>query len=192
MHRVTSKILLSFDASCNIIFRLSLNWLIRYLSNIYFDSMCICICYVNVYAILMSIPYNSFSLLETANAICVLTSIAPYSAVRFIILLYPSMRFAVAIRNSNLSNVSYNWAIIAPVIIKYERRDSSVWNSMMRDCSQEIRIALRRIKFAQHAHGTFVECIFFVHPGIYGAFLPLWIILRHLKECVKNTLFCQL
>lgn len=50
---------------------------------------------------------NFSSLLETANAI-ILTSIAPYSAVRFIILLYPSMRFAVAIRNSNLSNVSHN------------------------------------------------------------------------------------
>lgn len=49
----------------------------------------------------------STSALKTANAI-ILTSIAPHSAARFIILPHPSARFAVAIRNGNLSNVSHN------------------------------------------------------------------------------------
>lgn len=111
-----------------------------------------------------------FSPFETANAI-VLTSIAPRFTVQFIILPYPSVRFAVAIRNGNLSNVSHNWAIIAPVIIKYEARFRH---------SQEIGISSWDQICALHVRGTFVEriwlepdirvrCLFTAGGLFYGA-----------------------
>jgi len=139
MHRVTSKTLTVFDVSYNIIFQFFLKWwdIWQYMYN---DA---------IYALFLRWFHVIFlPPLETANAI-ILPSIALHSAIRFIILPYPSVRFAVAIRNSNLSNVSHNWAIIAPVIIKYERRDSGAFLSgVVHDCSQEIRISFRGIKFS--------------------------------------------
>lgn len=154
VYRVALKISVSSDILCNELFL-----------SICFDSIdkifehSILYIRTSVYSIYKLSLHRSccyFSPFETANAI-VLTSIAPCFAVQFIILPYPSVRFAVAIRNGNLSNVSHNWAIIAPVIIKYEARFRH---------SQEIGISSRDQICALHVRGTFVERIRLVHPDI--------------------------
>lgn len=73
--------------------------------------------------------------------------IPPYTI--YYILPYPTVRFAAAIRNGNLSNVSHNWAIIAPVIIKHEARFRRVSRASASPIAQEIEIAHREIEFTR-------------------------------------------